>query len=191
MVNLGGASITGGTLTTTGGGVMNSGEGTLSGLTISAGSTITTQNDSVTVLQGAITNHGTISLASTGSLTDLQLSGGAALELTSGSTLTMSDNFNNRIYGSGASAPFDTLTNDAGSTIQGSGQIGLGGGGIAFALVNAGTINANQSVALQLNPGNGTTNTGTIEASAGAHSSFWAVTPTPGARSCRRGPVPW
>ena len=167
VMNLSGASITGGTLTTTSGGVMNSGGGTLSGLTISTGSTITTQNDFVTVLQGAITNHGTISLASTGSLTDLQLSGGAALELTSGSTLTMSDNFNNRIYGSGASAPFDTLTNDSGSTIQGAGQIGLGSGGNAFALINAGTINANQSVALQLNPGNGTTNTGLIEASAG------------------------
>ena len=163
-VNLSGASITGGTLTTSSGGVMYSGGSTLSGLTISTGSTITAENNTVTVLQGAITNNGTISLASVGNTTDLQLSGGAALEITNGSSITLSNNFNNRIYGSNSS---DTLTNDAGGTIQGSGQLGLGSGGNAFALVNAGTINANQSVTLQLNPGNGTTNTGTLEATAG------------------------
>ncbi len=166
-VILGGSSITGGTLTTSSGGVMYSGNSTLSGVTISTGSALTAQNGTTTTLEGASTNNGTISLASTGATTDIQLSGGAALEITSGRFLTLTDNFNNRIYGSGASSPFDTLTNDAGGTIQGAGQIGLGAGGHAFALINNGIINANQSVTLQLNPGNGTTNTGTIEATAG------------------------
>ena len=101
VVNLSGASVTGGTLTTSAGGAMYSGNGTLSGLTISSGSAITTENNTVTVLQGAITNNGTISLASVGNTTDLQLSGGAALEITNGGSLTLSNNFNNRIYGSG------------------------------------------------------------------------------------------
>ena len=161
VVNLGGATITGGTLTTSAGGEMFSSNGTLSGLTISAGSTITNQNDNATLLQGAITNNGTISLASTGSLTDLQLGTGAALEITNGGSLTLSDNFNNRIYSTTGAG---TITNDVGGTIQGAGQIGLGSGGNAFTLVNNGIINANQSAALQVSPGNGTTNTGTLEA---------------------------
>ena len=75
----------------------------------------------------------------------------------------MSNNIHNRIYGSGT----DTLTVDSGATIQGSGQVGIGPGGNAFTLTNHGTIDANQSAALYLNPGNGTTNTGTLEATMG------------------------
>jgi hypothetical protein len=165
IVNLAGAgtsTITGGMLSTTDGGVMYSGGSTLSGLSISANSTVTTANNSVTTLTGSVTNNGTIALNSGGNFTDLALSGGAALELTSGSSIAMSNSIYNRIYGSGT----DTLTVDSGATIQGSGQIGLGGN--AFALTNHGTIDANQSAAMYINPGNGTTNTGLIEATNGA-----------------------
>ena len=144
---------------------MNSSESTLSGLTISTGSTITTQNDSVTVLQGAITNHGTISVASTGSLTDLQLGTGAALEITNGGSLTLSDNFNNRIYSTTGAG---TITNDVGGTIQGAGQVGLGSGGNAFTLINNGTVIANATNTLLINPGNGTTNNGTFQVNGGS-----------------------
>ena len=76
----------------------------------------------------------------------------------------MSDSQYNRIYGSGT----DTLTVDSGATIQGSGQVGLGAGGNAFALTNHGTVLADQSTALVVNPGNGATNNGTMQVNAGS-----------------------
>jgi hypothetical protein len=164
VVNLGLSTITGGTLTTASGGAMYSGNSTLSGLAISAGSTVTTADNSTTTLTGTITNNGTIALNSVGDNTNLVLSGGAAVELTSGSSITMSNFAPNRIYGSGS----DTLKVDSGATIQGSGLVGLGSGGNAFALINHGTIDANQSVALNVNPGNGTTSNGLLEATSGA-----------------------
>jgi fibronectin-binding autotransporter adhesin len=181
LVNFSGASVTGGTLEASGGGamaasnnstlsgltinggVMTSSNSTFSNVTINSGSTIQPQDNSTTTLTGTITNHGTIALNSIGDNTNLVLSGGAAVELTSGSSITMSNFFQNRIYGTGS----DTLTVDSGATIQGSGQVGLGSGGNAFALNNAGIIDANQSVALNVNPGNGTTNIGTLEATGG------------------------
>ena len=151
VVNLAGAgasTITGGTLTTTGGGAMYSNNSTLSGLTISAGSTVTTPDNTTTTLTGAITNNGTIALNSAGNTTSLVLNGGAALEMTSGSSITMSNFVQNRIYGSGT----DTLTVDSGATIQGAGQVGIGGG-YAFTLNNAGTINSNTGT-MSINAGN-------------------------------------
>jgi PEP-CTERM motif len=165
VVNLAGAgssTITGGTLTTTGGGAMYSNNSTLSGLTISAGSTVTTQDNNSTTLTGAVTNNGTIALNSAGNTTSLVLNGGAALELTSGSSIAMSGFSQNRSYGSGT----DTLTVDSGATIQGAGQIGIGGG-YAFTLNNAGTINSNSGT-MSINAGNTVNNTSLIEATNGA-----------------------
>ena len=156
IVNLSGSTITSGTLTTSGGGVMNSGGSTLSGVTVSTGSTITTQDGTVTALLGTITNHGTLALASAGDFTDLRVSGN--VDLTGGGTVTMSNFTTNRIDQNAASS---TLTN-VDNTIQGSGQIGVNG----LTLVNQATINANQSSALLINAA-GTTNTGTLEATAG------------------------
>ena len=67
----------------------------------------------------------------------------------------MSNSANNIITGGG------TLTN--GETIQGGGDIGDGN----LTLVNNGTIDANQSTALIINPNGGTTNTKTMEATTG------------------------
>ena len=110
---------------------------------------------------GTITNNGTIAQNSAGNLTDIILSG--PVTLTGTGTLAMSDTSANRIYGSGS----NSLTNVAGHTIQGSGQLGINSAGNGFTLNNAGTINANQSVALQIAPSGLVTNTGTLEATAG------------------------
>jgi len=165
VVELNGSAITGGTLTTSGGGtVQNSGTATLNGVTISDGSTFTAVNASSTTLQGTITINPTATLAqsSTGSFTDLHVSG--TVELAGGGTLAMSNSFNNRIFATGS----DTLINDAGNTIQGSGQLGINNAGFAFTLNNAGIINANQSGGtLQVAPTNTVTNTNLMEATNG------------------------
>ncbi len=165
------ATINGGTLTNTTGGAINiaaDGAATLNGVTISSGSTVTAQSSATTTIQGTITIDATATLAMNSSsvtqnLTDLHISG--TVVLAGGGALSLSNSGSNRIYGSGT----DSLTNNFGNTIQGSGQIGIAPSGNAFALVNNGTINANQTVALSLGPGKGITNnsTGIIEATAG------------------------
>ena len=135
-MNLAGGTINGGTLTTTSGGVMTRRHGTLNGVTISAGSTVTAAEQLDHHPPGTITNNGTIALNSAGNVTDLIISG--AVTYTGGGSITMSNNTNNRIYGSPAT---DTLTNDATNTIQGAGQIGAGGNHLS--LTNNGTIDAN------------------------------------------------
>jgi hypothetical protein len=165
-VEVAGATITGGTLTTTSGGaVQNTGGATLDGVTISAGSTVTAANASATTLQNTITisNTGALAESSTGSLTDMPISG--PVTLTGGGTLSLSNNFNNRIYGVTGNA---ALTNDVTNTIAGAGQLGINNGGFGFALDNKGTINASQSGGtLQVAPTQTVTNTGTMEASNG------------------------
>ncbi|HEV3417631.1 MAG TPA: PEP-CTERM sorting domain-containing protein, partial [Pirellulales bacterium] len=120
-------------------------------------------NATSTTLQGTITINSGATLAqnSTGSVTDLHISG--PVILAGGGTLSLSNTSVNRIYGSGS----DSLTNNA--TIQGSGQLGINGGSTyAFALTNNGTIVANQSAALQIAPSSTVTNTGTLRAAAGS-----------------------
>jgi PEP-CTERM motif len=163
-VNLSGAAtstITGGTLTTSGGGAMISDGSTLIGVTISSGSTVSTTNNNTTTLSGTITNNGTIALNSGGNYTDLILSGNVTLAGTG--AISMSDYASNRIYGGGS----DQLINGAGHTIEGSGQLGIGGGN-AFGFINNGTVLANQSVSLVVDPGNGLTNNGTMQVNAGS-----------------------
>jgi hypothetical protein len=159
-VNLSGSTINGGTLTTSGGALMFAGNSTLDGVTISGGSTVTQQDNTLTTLMGTITNHGTIAQESGGNNTDLRISG--PVLLTGGGTLAMDNRSENRVYGITSGA---TLTNDVGFTIQGSGQLGIGSN--AFTFTNNGVVDANQSTALTVNPGNTTANTGTLEATSG------------------------
>ena len=103
MVNLNGSTITGGTLTTTSGGtIQNNGSATLDGSTnvptISGGSTVTLLNNIDHVPRGGtITNNGTIVQNSTGSDTDIRLTGNTLL--TGDGNLTMSNSSDNRIFG--------------------------------------------------------------------------------------------
>ena len=99
---------------------------------------------------------------STGSFTDLHISGNVTLDGTG--VLALSNNFNNRIYASGS----DSLTNGVNHTIQGAGQIGINNSGFGFTLTNNGTILANQSNTLQVAPGGNTTNNGTFQANSGS-----------------------
>ncbi len=152
-----GIIISGGTITTSGTGLIHTQAGqtaTLENLTNSGNFQV--DNNSVTTLVGTITNNGNMNLASGGSATEFQLSGNVTLSGTG--TLTMSNNGNNFIFGAVAA---NTFTNQ--ETIQGSGNIGNG----QMVFVNQGTVNANQSNALVIQTSGGTTNTGILEATAG------------------------
>src|SRR5712671_1867992 len=178
-----GSTVNGGTVTLTGASTLQLNTGTIHGgstLTNSATGTIETATGGST-LGGAINNSaggllkidngallnletgtyslGTAQLNSAGFGTTLELQGNVTLN--GGSTVTMSNNTNNFIFGSTSA---NTLTNQG--TIQGAGHIGNG----TMGLVNSGTINANQTSTLfvQANgTGGGATNTGTMEATSG------------------------
>ena len=159
-VELNAVSITGGTLTSSSGGVIESINvwsnplPTLTGVTISTGTNLDIpNNDGLALGAGTITNNGAINLQGTGNNTTLVMAGSTTLNGTG--TVTMGNNANNIIDGGG------TFTND--ETIQGSGDIG----NASLTLINNGTIDANQSTALTINPNGGTTNTNTMEATAG------------------------
>ncbi len=127
-----GVTITGGTLTSTSGGVfMDNATATLSGLTISAG-TVDVLNGSVLNLQGTITNKGTINLQSSANVTELNIGSGPVTLAGTGKVI-LSANTNNFILGTG------TLTNQ--NTIEGEGNIGDG----EMGLVNSGSILANET----------------------------------------------
>jgi hypothetical protein len=154
----GGDNITGGTLTTSGGGTIVQNASTSSTLTTLTNSgTFSLLNNSTVNLTGTITNTGTFQLNSAGSLTTLFVPTGATLSGTG--TVTMSNNSQNQVDGNGGA----TLTNQ--STIQGVGMVGP-----HFNFINNGTVNANVSgAALILGPGSAATytNTATMEATNG------------------------
>jgi len=136
-------TVNGGTTLTVGGAISNAG-------------TIALANNSTMTVAGNMSGAGAITLNSTGNFTELELEGNVTL---SGGTLTMSNNTQNYIFGANS---LDQLTNQ--ETIQGAGQIGHG----QMALVNSGTIDANQSSGITVDANDGLTNTGTLEATAGS-----------------------
>jgi fibronectin-binding autotransporter adhesin len=163
VVELDGSTINNGTLTTSSGGTLqNSGTATLNGVTIGSGSTFTAVNGSVTTLEGTITNNGTILQNSTGSFTDIRISGAVTLDGTG--SLTMSNSFANHIYATGS----DSLTNGVNHTIQGAGQLGINDASFGFTMTNNGTILANQPTQLQVAPSGNITNNGTFQANSGS-----------------------
>ena len=158
-VNLSSANITGGTLTTTGNGVIrNLNTATLNGVTFATGTTFAVNDNTNTFLQGTITNNGTVSVNSGGNNTNIQISG--PVTLTGTGTVNLSNVGTNRIY---APNGVDTLTIQ--QNIQGAGQIGVG----LTNIINQSVINANVSATLTISPnGSGlTNNTGILEATAG------------------------
>jgi len=160
------ATIVGGTLQSENGGVIqNTGSAALNGstsggaVTLVAGSTLAVLNNTSLGVQGSIVNNGAITLNSGGNATYLEALGaaGSTTTLSGTGTLTMSNNGNNAIYGANASNIF---INE--ETIQGAGNIGDN----QMAFVNKATVNANQTNELVIEASNGTTNTGTLEATA-------------------------
>ena len=160
-VTLENPTINGGTLNTASGGVIAAlGNPTLNGVTNKG--TYQVPNSQNTTIEGIITNTSTaiIQLNAGGNNTNLIL-GGASVTLTGGGTVTLDNSPNNRIYGAVGT---DVLTN-VNNLIQGSGNIGAN----QMGLLNQGAIDANQATALTIETSTGTTNTGTLEATAGAN----------------------
>ncbi len=158
-VYLQGATITGGTISSSGGGAfIESGGGTLGSLTNSG--TIIAANYTVLNVLGSIDNTGTILLQAGGGYETRLVAGpsgtAGTATLSGAGAVTLSDNAANYIDGAIAG---DTLVSS--NLISGAGQIG---NGTAFTLVNDGTINADDSVALTVNAGVTLSNAGLVEA---------------------------
>ena len=152
----GGATVVGGTLSTTGTGVINvKGSSTdleLNNVTIA--STVNQANGFDAEINGGLTNNGTWNMNSTGSMTDLTFAGG--ITLGGNGEVVMSDQSNNRFLTNNT-----TLTQAANHTIKGAGQLLVNTGG----MVNQGTIIADQATAITIDPnGLGFTNQGTMQA---------------------------
>src|SRR6202521_763476 len=154
----------GGTLKTSGGGVMQ-GEGTLDGAThgaVNNQGTFSVPGGHATTLKGTINNTGTFVVDDSAGVATLGVAAGQNVTLTGGGTVTLTDTTQTAaalIVGGVGS----TLTN-VNNTIQGSGQIGQVGG---LVLVNqkSGVVNANQAGhGLLINANGGVTNQGLMEA---------------------------
>ena len=182
-VTLSGATVNGGTVKVTGAGTVKLSSATISGSTLSnsatgllettggvstIGATVTNPvggeirignaTDLILEASGTYTNHGTLSINSTGSTTQLKVSGGT---VTIGGTgaITLSDRTANRIIGV---ASTDVLELGSGQSLSGAGQIGAN----FMGLINRGLINATGTNTLTINL-TGTaafTNEGTLRA---------------------------
>ncbi len=167
-VLLNGDTINGGTLTTSGAGVIY-GEGgtTLVGVTNAGNFQVI--NGQVTYISGTITNTGTITLGSTSTYAYLDLNGANAT-LTGGGTVVMGAGAPYALIGSGVAG--NTLTN-SNNTIEGDGYIGDG----EITFVNNGTVNANtsgQTLLIQPISAGTDTNTATMEATNGGTLELYA-----------------
>jgi hypothetical protein len=152
----GGATVSGGHITSSTTGVVSLQGGPLLADVTSTAAISQPNNNNATV-NGTVVNNRTWSLDSQGNLTDLVCSGGATLS-GSGSIL-MSDNVNNRIYTDNT-----VCTHASGHTIRGAGQLLVNTGGMQ----NAGTIIADQPSGLTIDPNAlNFTNTGTLRAASG------------------------
>jgi len=164
-VRLTNSTIVGGTLSTSGTGLISVDTGTnsfLENLTIIGN--METQNNTDLGFSGTINNTGSISVTTSGSLTDIEIQTGGAT-LTGGGTITLQGNFDSsRIMGVSGS----TLT-IANQTIQGRGNIGADTIGIVNQTGNLIDANSNTPGSqLTIDPSSvGMTNQGTLRASNG------------------------
>jgi hypothetical protein len=156
-------TITGGTLTASGGAALETtGNNTLAGVTIAAGTTYPVAGGTTTVLNGPIANNGIITVVG---------GGGSNAILDIGNSQTLGGTVTLSIASGGGSAYIQqgsgglTLTNAG--TIQGAGVIGNNG----LAVINGAgaTIAANAAGGgtLLLNGGAGFTNSGTLQVGSG------------------------
>ncbi len=164
LVELLQGTIIGGTLTTSGSGVIRAlagSYGTLDGVTLNGTYLVGDGSaNSNSYLRNSLVNNGTLALSSgaAGSLATTLLLG-TDVTISGTGSLTMSDSANNTVRGNTGT---ERLTNAAGHTIQGSGSLGFGG---FLAITNQGTISANQSTPLIFRTNaDGVLNTGTIQA---------------------------
>ena len=165
-VDLQSATIQGGTLITSNGGVVetySSDRGSvLDGTNVTAGAVnnkgiVDVTNNAYLSIQGSIANTGTINLQSGGNDTRLRI-GSAGATLTGSGQIVLSDNANNAIDSAFAA----TLTN-TNNTISGAGNLG---DGTALTFVNqaGGTVNATGGNVLYIDSTSTVTNAGLLEA---------------------------
>jgi hypothetical protein len=123
--------------------------------------TLTLRNGNGVSILGALANTGTLTMGSAGFFTDLRLAGDTTLG--GSGSLLLSNNGNNRIYGTTGS---ERLTIGAEQTVAGSGQLGVN----LLRITNEGTLIANQSTALTINPAGSEAflNRGTVRIEAGS-----------------------
>jgi len=171
-VDLQSATISGGTLEASNGGIFHAvnNASTLDGtgghtITIAGTATVQVDDNQHLLLQGAIDNAGTIALASggnNGTYLETNAAGGVGATLSGGGLITMTDSAANVIQGrDGGSAGTDLLTN-LDNSIEGAGTIG----GNGLALVNDGVIDAtgvNNALIIDFQ-GSSILNAGTLEA---------------------------
>ena len=139
--------INGGTLTTTNGGEIRSnanGGPLLNGITLTTGSNFVQGNGGDTRIQGNLLNNGTWELNAASQQTFIQFLGSQTISGTGEIVMGPSIN-NDLLVGAGA----DVLTQAAGHTIRGSGDILQGTGGF----INNGAILQQGAVALTIDPG--------------------------------------
>ena len=123
--------VEGGTLASSGGGYLFTGntstlDGTANGaITLTSGSSFDINGNNTLDLVGTMINHGVIVMNGDGYNNDL-IANSATVTLTGGGAIAMDDVGSNRIYGALATDVFANVNN----TITGSGQIGVGQGTI-------------------------------------------------------------
>jgi hypothetical protein len=152
-----GVTISGGTLATAGSGaiVIDANTVTLNGVTLDTGGLLQVADSFDPVVQGTITNNGTIEQNSAGNATEVTTSGDVTL---AGSGVwKLTNNAANYLGTNGTGL----ITNGPQHTIQGAGNIILGN--------NQGTLVANQATPLNMQAWGGSTmNSGTLRAEGGA-----------------------
>ena len=173
-----GAEITGGLMVAESGGLFDFNGGTLVGPTVlidlggvgqvtALSTVLNLTNDGVINhnngvglhTAGQLNNTGSYFMNSSGSPTDLIFDSDTVLD--GGGVINMSDNIWNRLNGVSGAETFTNVDN----TIRGSGQIGVN----LTTLINEGTIVADQSTELRIDPNaGGMTNSGTLRAENGA-----------------------
>ena len=160
-VDLNGATIIGGNLRTdAGASIRNVGSATLNGITLQAVSRFSGQNNTVTTLVGTLTNLGQLTLNNTSPFNNTDFLVDAGDVTISGGEIVFSNHANNRIRGTDPT--YRLILDNA--TLSGGGQVGTNSVGV----VNRGTIVANQTSELTLDPSAaGFVNRGTLRADGG------------------------
>jgi hypothetical protein len=162
-VELSSATLIGGTLTTTGGGIIESSGGngaTLQGVIISSGSIVTDPYGSALYLSGTIVNQGEIAVGSSTNGSSLFV-GASGATLTGGGVIALGNNSGNLFDANGAAGELVNVDD----SIQGSGSVT----GLASLANDAGaTVDADQSTPLLIySISGGVTNNGVFEATGG------------------------
>jgi hypothetical protein len=125
VVYLQSAHIVGGSLSTSGGGIIQTTDSgstiDSSGGSIKASATIEIANNNYLTIGGSLSNAGVINIQSSGNATGLRIDNNN-LVLSGGGRFTLSDNANNYVYGVSSG---DVLVN-TNNTLSGAGQLGYG-----------------------------------------------------------------